>query len=104
MCREAGLESARVSAELEITRGFGVVAGVGFPVIGSPFTSYPILSLGLRGTFGDARQGFRRARAEAHETTPEEEEAAETRGRERADDLAPPPPDGAIWSADESAG
>ncbi|MDQ3031754.1 MAG: hypothetical protein M3Y87_05000 [Myxococcota bacterium] len=96
--------NGRVSAELEITRGFGVVAGVGFPVIGSPFTSYPIVSLGLRGTFGDARQGFRRSRAGAREPTPDEEAAAEARERGGADALTPPAPDGAIWAADESAG
>ncbi len=56
--------NARASVEFEVTSGIGVVAGVGFPLFGSPYASYPIVSLGLRGSFGDARRGLRPRREE----------------------------------------
>jgi hypothetical protein len=54
--------TTRISAEVEITPGFGVFGGVAFPTYGSPYTAYPILTGGVRGSFGDGRTGMRRTR------------------------------------------
>lgn len=57
----------RISAEVEIVPGLGFFAGITFPVAGNPYVSYPILGGGLRGTFGDGRDGLVRHRPNRRE-------------------------------------
>lgn len=64
--------TTRVSAEVEIVPGFGVFGGIAFPTYGSPYASYPILTGGVRGSFGDGRTGMRRTR-------PNQQSESETR-------------------------
>jgi hypothetical protein len=54
--------TTRVSAEVEITDGFSVFAGVAFPTYGSTYSAYPIVTGGVRGSFGDGRLGLVRHR------------------------------------------
>lgn len=70
----------RISAEVEVQRGFGIFAGVAVPALGSPYASYPIVSVGLRASFGEGMRGMRRQRTPSgRESTPEEEAEAERR-------------------------
>ena len=63
--------TTRLSFEVQVTEGFGFFAGAAIPAYGSPFASYPILTGGLRGSFGDGRVGLRTPREPEERTIDE---------------------------------
>jgi hypothetical protein len=50
--------TTRVSGEILITPDLGLFGGVAIPTYGSPYASYPILTGGVRGTFGEGATGL----------------------------------------------
>lgn len=96
--------SARIGVEVEPVRGFGLFAGLSFPVFGSPYVAYPSLAIGVRTTFGDARQGFRRSRIEPADAPDLEAETDHQPREDTLDAVMPPAPNGAVWTLESIPG
>jgi len=64
--------TTRASFEVEVVPGLGLFGSIAIPTYGNPYASFPILSGGIRGSFGDGRAGLRPSHAAAPERTIDE--------------------------------
>jgi hypothetical protein len=61
----------RLSGEVVIAPGVSLFGGIAFPTVGVTYQAWPILTGGIRGTFGDGRDGLRRRRDPPPENDPD---------------------------------